>query len=230
MIVARVADDHSVVIRGLLDRDELRACIGPVFAGANTTAGRLATSGVPPEAIRANVVKWSIGGESTTQSGLPRFMVTVYNPLFADDVYGLHSAFRRLIEARDTIAGRDVLTDEVLAPDRWNACRVQIYPAGGGFMGAHEDTRAVANLADAERYIQLVLLLTEKGTDYQVGGAFVSVDGEGVDQELGTRTGDLLVYDGSTRHGVADVDPFAVFNSDHLGGRAVMLATVYDAG
>jgi hypothetical protein len=35
---------------------------------------------VSPNAIRHNVVKWSIGGHSTTQSGLPRMMTTVYNP------------------------------------------------------------------------------------------------------------------------------------------------------
>ncbi len=53
------------------------------------------------------------------------------------------------------------------------------YPAGGGFMGAHEDTRAAKNLPPEQRvYIQLVLLLTERGTDYQTGGAFVEFDGE----------------------------------------------------
>jgi hypothetical protein len=175
------------------------------------------------------MTKWSIGGHSQSQAGLPRFMLTLYNPLWEKDTWGLHSHFRKLVEVRDALAGRDTLTDEVLAPNRYNGCRVQIYPAGGGFMGSHVDSRAASSLEGTghEAYIQMVLLLTERGEDYQSGGAFVVSDGKTIDSEAEGLTGDLLVYDGNTNHGVADIDARLAFESTNLRGRAVALATVF---
>lgn len=64
-------------------------------------------------------------------------------------------------------------------------------------MGAHTDSRAAENLQEGTgAYIQLVILLTEKGVDYQQGGAFVTSDGQIIDAELGSMAGDILVYDG----------------------------------
>jgi hypothetical protein len=227
-IVANVRKTSFTVIRGLFNRESVRAKMQSVYRFANGER-RLASAGVSPDEIQHNVVKWSIGGQSTTQSGLPRMMATVYNPLFAGDMHGLHADFRGIIEVRDALADRAVLTDEKLAPDRWNGCRVQIYPAGGGFMGAHRDSRGIGNLPqNTDAFIQLLLLLTERGTDYKAGGAFVERDGRQIDSESDTLSGDVVVYDGATIHGVADIDPTAVFNATDLRGRAVALATIYD--
>jgi hypothetical protein len=227
-ILQHVSRSSFVVIRGLFDRESVRAKSRSVYHFANT-AQRLASAGVAPEAVQRNIVKWSIGGHSTTQSGLPRMMATVYNPLFAEDLHKLHGDFRKIIEVRDALADRGVLTDERLSPDRWNGCRVQIYPSGGGFMGAHLDSRGVGNLPRSTgAFIQLLLLLTERGTDYHTGGAFVERDGKRIDSEADTLSGDVVVYDGATVHGVADIDPTAVFNAADLRGRAVALATIYD--
>jgi len=227
-IVEQVGKSGYVALRGLFDRDKVRSKLASVYRFANT-APRFSSAGVSPDAIQNNIVKWSIGGQSTTQSGLPRMMTTVYNPLFAEDIHALHDDFRRVIEIRDALAERPVLDDAALAPDRWNGCRVQIYPAGGGFMGAHADTRGVSNLPKtAGAFIQLLLLLTEKGLDYKTGGAFVELDGKTIDSEFETQSGDVLVYDGSTIHGVADIDPTTVFDGTNLRGRAVALATIYD--
>ncbi len=73
----------------------------------------------------------------------------------------------------------------------------------------------------------MVLLLTERGTDYHHGGAFATVDGKIVDSEADALSGDVLVYDGNTNHGVADIDPTVTFNANNLRGRAVALATIY---
>jgi hypothetical protein len=227
-IVQHVSRSSFVVVRGLFNRDSVRAKLPSVYRFANTTQ-RLASAGVRPDEIQHNMAKWSIGGQSTTQSGLPRMMVTVYNPLFVEDLHGLHDDFQKIIEVRDALADRAVLTDEKLAPDRWNGCRVQIYPAGGGFMGGHADSRGVGNLpSDAGAFIQLLLLLTERGTDYEAGGAFVEREGKRIDSEADTLSGDIVVYDGATVHGVTDIDPTVGFNAADLRGRAVALATIYD--
>jgi hypothetical protein len=175
------------------------------------------------------MVKWSIGGQSTSQANIGRLMRTFYNPLFQPDIYGLHDAFRKLVEVRERLAGREALTDEVLLPDRYNACRVQLYPSGGGFMGAHIDSRGVANMPEASGpFIQTLLLLTQRGLDYQSGGGFVVHNGVFCDSEKDGQTGDVVVYDGKTMHGVADVDPTVPVQANDLRGRAVAIATIYD--
>ncbi len=227
-IVAEVAKSSFAVIRGLFDREAVRARLKDLYARANT-ASPLASAGVKPDEIQRNVFKWSIGGHSTTQTGIARMMMTVYNPLSDADAFGLHDCFHKLVGVRDALANRAPLTDAVLAPDRWNGTRVQIYPAGGGFIGAHADSRGVSNMPeDAGPFIQLLMLLTERGADYQRGGAFIEQNGQRVDNEADTRSGDVIVYDGATIHGVADIDPDVVFDAQNLRGRAVALATIYD--
>lgn len=227
-VVESVSRRGFATIRGLFDRDQIRRSMAAVYAHVNQVPHR-PSSGVAPAEILSNMTKWSIGGHSQSQSGLPRFMLTLYNPMWQTDAWGLRSNFARLIEIRDALAGRELQTDKYLAPSRYNGCRVQIYPSGGGFMGSHIDSRAVSNLPDGTQsaYIQMVLLLTERGTDYRHGGAFVTVDGQIIDSEAGGLSGDVLVYDGNTNHGVADIDPTVAFDANNLRGRAVALATIY---
>ncbi|WP_144158466.1 hypothetical protein [Paraburkholderia sp. BCC1885] len=227
-IVDTVRRKGFSTIRGMFVREEIREAMAAVYDYVNS-ASHKPSAGVSPEEIRVNMTKWSIGGHSQSQAGLPRFMLTLYNPMWQDDTWRLRNIFRRVIAIRDALAGRDIQSDESLAPDRYNGCRVQIYPSGGGFMGAHVDSRAISNLPDGSRaaYIQMVLLLTERGTDYHHGGAFATVDGKIVDSEADALSGDVLVYDGNTNHGVADIDPTVTFNANNLRGRAVALATIY---
>lgn len=227
-IISEVSDKGFTLVRGLMDRDKVRSCVSSIYNYANT-APHKASSGVAPHEIRTNMSKWSVGGQSLSQSGLPRFMLTIYNPLFEEDAFGLHEHFRTLVEFRDMLADREPQTDDMLKPERFNACRVQIYPAGGGFMGAHTDSRASSNLQEEQgQYIQLVMLLTERGTDYNKGGAFVTHNGSILDSEDNSMSGDILVYDGSTSHGVSDIDSNLPLNLANLAGRAVALVTIYN--
>lgn len=96
-------------------------------------------------------------------------------------------------------------------------------------MTAHRDSRAAENLKGlSDSYIQLVLLLTEKGADYRQGGAYIRRGRDAIDTEAGSLAGDVLVYDGNTLHGVEDIDPDLPFTPSDLRGRAVALATIYN--
>ena len=131
---------------------------------------------------------------------------------------------------RDTLAKRPTyLFDEQLSAPLFNGTRLQIYPTGGGFMTAHTDLRAINNAKSlSPDYIQLVLLVTEKGQDYASGGAYVEQDGQRIDVEAHSRSGDILVYDGNTLHGVADIDTHLPLATTPAGGRIVALATIYN--
>jgi hypothetical protein len=228
-ITRRVESRGYTLIRGLFCRDEISKCARSVYAYANAT-DHLASAGIPKESVRENTSKWSIGGTSVSQSGISRFMITLYNPLACTDIFHLHEHFRTLIEVRDILALREeILFDEKLRPPLFNATRIQIYPKGGGFMTAHRDTRAAANVEEVSgAYIQLVLLLTEKGKDYRAGGAYIMRGTRLIDTETESRAGDVLVYDGNSLHGVEDIDPESALTVSDLSGRAVALATIYN--
>jgi hypothetical protein len=177
--------------------------------------------------IMGDFVKWSIGGHSQVQTGLPRFMLTVYNTFFSKDRFGLHETFKSLIQVRDILAGRNVHFDNLLLPGRFNGCRLQIYPSGGGFMGAHTDRRAVKTIEGMGPHIQLVMLLSQKGVDYQRGGAYVSHQNQFIDVEDNSCSGDVIVYNGDTLHGVDDIDPHLPFDRRKITGRMCALVTIY---
>lgn len=66
-----------------------------------------------------------------------------------------------------------------------------------------------------------MLLLTEKGTDYRAGGAYIRREaGKAIDTEAGSFASDMLVYDGNTLHGVKDIDPDLPFTPFWQGSRA----------
>lgn len=229
-IVDTVRTQGYALIRNVFDRVLIREKLKTVMHYANTATHR-ATTGVTSAEIRANMSKWSIGGNSNSQADIARFMLTIYNPLFESDLFDLHSEFKKLIEVRDVLADRAILNDSILLPIHFNACRIQLYPAGGGFMGKHIDSRGVSTLREItnqDSYIQLVLLLTQKGIDFHSGGAFVIQDDTVIDSELNSVSGDILVYDGLTNHGVADIDSSSPLDIHNLQGRAVALATIYN--
>src|SRR3990167_4098103 len=229
-IVKTVRNSGYALVRNLFDAASLREKLKTVFHYANTMQHR-GTTGVLPQEIRTNMSKWSIGGHSASQANIARLMLTIYNPLFQPDQFQLHADFEKLIAVRDILANRTPLGDDQLLPTHFNACRLQLYPAGGGFMGKHTDSRGVTTLQETghqENYIQLVLLLTQKEKDFHSGCAFVSHNNVILDSEESSLTGDVLVYDGMTDHGVADIDSDSPLNLQNLKGRVVALATIYN--
>lgn len=229
IITQKVSQFGFALIRGLFLREEIRSKI-PIIKNTLSNMQLLSSSGVSAESIRKNNAKWSIGSDSASQSGISRLMITIMNPMHDQDFLGLHDIFKKLIICRDELANRDsILFDEVLPKPKFNGTRLQIYPGGGGFMTKHIDHRAINNVADiSSQYIQLLLLLTEKGLDYHHGGAFVEKDSKIIDSETGSMSGDVLVYDANTLHGVADIDSNLVFDPLNNLGRIVALASIYN--
>jgi hypothetical protein len=225
-IVQSVQDSGYTIIRGLFNPNEIRSKLellkkelreGEIFSSSGTT----------PDQIKGNFLKWSIGGQSLVQQGLPRFMVTVYNTFFSEDKFGFHSNFETLIQIRDILAHRNVLFDNTLLPKRYNGCRLQVYPSGGGFMGAHIDKRAIDTNEGKNDFIQLLMLVSQKGLDYTSGGAYVVHNDQMIDVEADSLSGDVVIYNGDTLHGVADIDPHLPLDRNQIHGRVVALVTIY---
>ncbi len=81
----------------------------------------------------------------------------------------------------------------------------------------------------AGRYLQVLLAMSRRGVDFDLGGAYVDHPRGRLDVEDALQVGDLLVYDGRTTHGVADIDPHRVPDLRRLDGRLVGLVNLYEA-
>lgn len=190
------------------------------------------TIGEAPSEVRTNFQKLSIGtarGPHRVGEPFARLLRVLFNPLIAGDTYGLHGVFRTAARLRNRMLG---LPEEFALASidggLFTASRVQQYPSGGGFLAPHRDHTSAANIESLiPRYLQLVIVLTERGIDFERGGAFVEADGNRVDLEDGAEVGDILMYDGSLTHGVDDIDPHILLDLDSLNGRLAGFVTLY---
>ena len=217
-------------IRGIVQEDEMRAALQRITERFDRRLDHPA-AGQPPDAVRSNFQKINLGGESRTASNDDaRFFRAFYNPFWADDVWGMRSAFQRLSQVRNLLAGLPLefaLTD--IEPNGlWTAARFHQYPAGGGFFRRHTDY-VVKDIADEKstRFFQVVLTMSRKGEHYQQGGAFVDIGDQRVCLDDCALPGDIVVYDGRTVHGVEDIDPRVPLDLDTINGRVAGFATLF---
>ena len=226
----QLAERSVVRVTGLLDRDEIRAAHARIARDFDASNDRKHDPR-DTEALRRNFQKLQVGANSgmDTRRTLGRFLRILYNPIFAPDVFGLRKAFAGVARFRNRLYGLpEDFAVEGTDDGLFTCARIHQYPRGGGFMVPHRDlfSRLVTEESDMG-YFQVFFLLSEKGIDYREGGAYVEHEGERVSFEDTARAGDVLVYDGRTIHGVADIDPLEPLELDRFGGRAAAFVSLY---
>jgi hypothetical protein len=224
-------EQHAVVcVRGLFDRAAIRQTYRSIVAGFDANNDRRHDPR-DTDAVRRNFQKLQVGANSGVNSRrtLGRFMRMLYNPIFADDIYGMREHFGTLARFRNRLY--ELPEDHAVAgtdDGYWTCSRLLQYPRGGGFIVPHRDMYAqVATREAGLTYFQPLLLLTEKGADFETGGAYVEIDDDRFYYEDFCQAGDVVVYDGRSIHGVADIDPMADLDLVHCSGRVVALASLF---
>lgn len=228
-VEAEVAASGFAVVRGLFSPDEM-AGVKRAFAEALPRGVDAPGVGTPADAAQRVFRKIVIGGGSQRGYYIPRFVRVAYAPIWAEDVFTARDAFRRLARVRNRLQGyAPDYAVEGLTDGFFTGARIQHYPAGGGFFASHRDAviDTVTREAGLRQFFQLVLLVTQKGVDFEEGGAFVTSHGTRLDLEAVAGAGDVLVYDGRSEHGVDDVDPHRTPDLASPAGRLVMLASLY---
>ena len=223
--------EHSIArVSGILDRDRLLAILADIGSTFDAARDRKHDPR-DTEAVRRNFQKLQVGANSgmDTRRTLGRFLRILYNPIFADDIYGLRATFAEVARLRNLLYGwpREFAvhgTDKGM----FTCARLHQYPRGGGFMVPHRDlfSRLVTEDSDMG-YYQVFFLLSEKGTHYDEGGGYIELDGERMLFEDHTQAGDIVIYDGRTVHGVADVDPLQPLDLAGFTGRVAGFVSLF---
>lgn len=223
-------DAHGFVrICGLVSRDDVLAAREKLKAGFSAADDHPGLNDKPGSVMR-NYQKISVGGASRNWSYRPRFVRVIYNPLWEDDVYGMHGVFRRIAQLRNVLQDKplDYAIDKV-EDNLWTAARIHHYPRGGGFLVGHVDNvnpKVVGDMGH-KQYHQLLCLMTKRGEDFEEGGGFIEIDGERLIFEDHCELGDIMIYNGLIHHGVAEVDPHELPDVTGLSGRFAAFASLY---
>lgn len=230
-VISCITQRSFACIRGLFEPLHLREVIAkaPTVAEAFPLAP---ATGEAREEIRKNFCKLNLGGASLRYNNYARFFKTFYNPTWEEDVFSMRSSFQKLIELRNKIYGMEktFAISKIEESGLFSATRLQQYPAGGGFFSTHRDTTLLDVAAEKNvNFFQLILVLSEKGVNFQNGGAYLDKDGGRYMLEDHVKTGDVLIYDGSSLHGVEEIDPQKTLKLNCLEGRLVALASLYSA-
>jgi hypothetical protein len=218
------------IVRGVVTPEEARTAISSARDSFRASDDH-PTVGESPEEVRRNFQKWSIGtgGGGHRVYDYARLLRVIFTPFLDDDRYGVHTLLRRVAVVRNHLLGlpRDFAIDEI-EEGFWTAARLQQYPRGGGFIQAHVDRATVNVVPSGEaNYVQVLVVLTKRGNDFERGGAFLETGEARVDLESEVELGDLVIYDEQTVHGVADIDPHSVLDATTLSGRVAGFANLY---
>lgn len=218
------------IVRGVATPGEVRTVVERARAVFRPEDDRPVVGESTAE-VRRNFQKWSIGtrGGGHREYDYARLLRVIFTPFLDEDRYGVHDLLRRVAIMRNRFLGLPMeYAIDRIEDGLWTAARLQQYPAGGGFIQAHVD-RATVNFvpSGAANYVQVLMVLTKRGVDFERGGAFLDDPAGRVDLESHVELGDLVVYDEQIVHGVADIDPHLVLDTTSLGGRVAGFANLY---
>jgi len=138
------------------------------------------------------------------------------------DVLGLFPLFAPVYRMKNKLSGLPEESFVGLAPERGCAARLsfQFYPSGCGQLNRHADP------VDYHQLVVPILLMSQRGVDFQHGGAFLERrDGERIDLEAGD-IGDVVYFNAQVCHGVAQIDPHVESDWLSFQGRWMCLFAV----
>jgi hypothetical protein len=218
------------VLRGIVDPQKIKESVDLLKSIFNHDNDHPST-GESPRDIMSNFQKLATGGENRRYNNFPRFFRTLYNPIWADDIYGMKDTFKKVSTIRNILYGlpKDFAIEEIADNGYWTASRIHQYPAGGGFFIGHRDS----TLLDVAKekgtgFFQVIIVMSKKGKDFENGGAFIDAPNGGrLNIDDSVELGDIVVYDGQTFHGVEDIDPHKKLSLNFINGRLAGFVSLY---
>lgn len=176
--------------------------------------------------------KLSIGASNGVGDPYAQFLQSTYFSCHSPKLQSLAKLAKLLIQFRNQLSNLPIdFGDNPLQDKFWNASRVHHYPSGGGFMSRHTDTHFTQVMESNKiPFLQLVLLLSKKGEDFTSGGGFIFPRGsdKSINLEDEFSFGDLVIFDGSIKHGVDTVDSHIIPDLNSKNGRLSLMVGLFE--
>ena len=229
-----INDKGYVILRGFFNQKEIRNHLKVLKKQFNAKKDKSSNSGNHKE-IMKNYQKVCVGSSSNIKlkesEKIYRFHRIIYNPIWSPDIYKLRSVFKKFCGIRNKFLNYnyDYATKKV-ENKIWSATRILQYPKGGGHMSCHKDfiVRNI-NKKNKIKFYQFILNMSEIGKDFKSGGAYIKKNKKIIFLEKFLKSGDILVYNGSSNHGVYEVDPDNKVEISKLNGRIILMNSFYQS-
>lgn len=139
------------------------------------------------------------------------------------DVFGLFDRFRAVYRLKNLVS--DLPADSFLGNEPDMGCIARLafhfYPLGTGGLNRHQDP------FDYHQITVPIMIMSEKGTDFNEGGAYVeTADGERLILDDTCEPGDVIYFNAECFHGVERIDPDAPVDWLSFKGRWITLFAV----
>ena len=204
------------LLRGLFDLDRLRTLKAALHERGRTEPARRIRyyEGCPNHHKIA---------EADMDSGRPEYRRLYQQfPWNPNDMADVFEVGHRLVALRNRIARLDPNMGLDISRGYFTTFTVAHYPSGGGFLGPHAD--------DHEQGLEVILLLSQRGEDYQEGGLFfMDEDQRHQFVDSHTRFGDLIVVRSDTIHGIHPIDPARPRDLSSPAGRWMLFTPMVKA-
>ena len=157
-----------------------------------------------------------------------RFLRIFFNPIFSEDIYNMRTVFVQMSKFRNKLYGLPVnfAIEKDIEDNFWTASRIHQYPSGGGFMYGHKDSilSGISRVEGLQGYYQIILILSKKGVDYIDGGPYLEIEDRKIYFEEHYDPGDIVVYNGTSYHGVDPIDPELEEDNNRVGRLAAFVS------
>ena len=228
----KISTKGFVILRGLFNKKEIRSGLMNLKKKFKSNKDLNSISGNSSE-IMKNFQKICIGSSSRVKlpekKKIYRFHRIIYNPIWSLDIYKLRDIFLKFCGIRNKILNFkwDYGTSKI-EKNIWSATRILQYPSGGGYMSCHQDFFAKnVNKKNNIKFYQFILNLTEFNRDFSKGGAYIKKKEKIIFLEKYLKSGDILIYNGNSQHGVSEIDPHKKLNIKDLNGRIILMNSFY---
>ena len=217
------------IIRGIVKPKDLKDPMKKlkIFIKKNKD---LPAVGENPKLARGYLMKFISRIKSIKSPGVTTVVLrSIYNPLHKKDKWGFNNVFIKLAKVRNILMNKsiDFALGKVEKNKMWTAARFHHFPRGAGFMFPHKDTVIPTVVKGFGKYYQLLMIMTQKGKDFRIGGGTIKYKNKLIEYEDFTKVGDIVIYDSNTEHGVNTIDPHKPFIQRSGEGRYSGLVTLY---
>ncbi len=216
------------VIRGIVNPKDLKDPMNKlkIFIKKNKDWPAI---GENPKHARGYLMKFISRIRSIKSPGVTTVVKrTIYNPLHKKDKWGFNKYFEKLAQVRNVLMKKHMnYAINKVQDNRWTAARIHHFPRGAGFMFPHKDTLLPKISKLIGKYYQVLMIMTQKGKDFSLGGGTIKYKNKLIEYENFTKVGDIVIYDATTEHGVNTIDPHKAFIQRSGEGRYSGLVTLY---
>ena len=177
--------------------------------------------------------KTAIGSGNGLGEKYSQVLQTTYIPLKETEGFkNLSFCFKEAVQLRNQLTNmeRDFgFEGSFETGTYWNALRIHHYPCGGGHMAEHADTYFPSILSESNiPFVQVAICLSNRSIDFNEGGGFIiDRSNKKVFFEDAESMGSVIIFDGSMRHGVDDIDPGKVLDWRSNQGRIALFSNLY---